>query len=1015
MPTARPRLIPVFLAALLVALLLALPLAVAAADEAPATPYGGKEIVLDNGLRVFVVERSASPTFAGLYVFGVGGTMDPKGRSGIAHLLEHMMFKGTTTIGTLEPQAEAPLMARLSELWHTLHRELDKASRPFATADEEKIAALRQEIEEVSAQQKELIVKNELDELFTRAGAVGLNASTANDMTLYYVQLPANQLELWFHLESERLLDPVFREFYSERDVVAEERRLRIENQPAGKMWEALESLMFTAHPYGTPVIGWPQDLARLTREDALAYFRTYYSPSNCTLVIAGDVEAKEVERLARKYLSAWKRQDIPPPQITAEPQQEGPRRRTVAFDAEPQLMMGWPTVPEGHPDQYPIEVLGNILGGLASSRLDKTVVQEERLATAIATSSNIQKYGGYFWARALIREGHTVEEVEAAIEREIGRIAADGVSAVELERSRVRNEISRVRNLKSNLGQAFRLAIAVDLTGDTAYLERYEELINSVTAEDVQRVARTYLLPQRKSVVVLEKSAEASGATPGQPGVAHQRGAAPGERGAKHSQGFEQAMKMIRAAPPVELTVPEIGKDVDRVELPGGTVVFIKEDHAAPSIDMAMHWIGGSNSDPIATLPAFEVVGSLLDEGGTESLDPVALQERKDELGMRFFVSLGETGSYASFWSLARNFDESFDLALDILMRPRFDAQRLAILKGQYIEGMRRRFDNPGVGARLITSEVLLGDHPRLGYTPPRQAIEALQPDDLRALWRRHLGKDNLYITVVGDFEKEAMLALLRQRLGTWRDAETAEREYLSRPPAERPGVFVVEKDLPQPSVRLVHEIEVDRTAPMADHAALEILNDILGGSGFRSRLMERLRSDEGLTYGVGSSISHQGRPGVPGGFSVSYQTRRDSVARSINSVREEVQRIIAEAVSAAEVEEQIESWRNRFIFRYENDFFSVNQLMSNELDDRPYDYERRFLEAVQKVTVADVERVARRYLEPESLTVAVFGTLTPEDRAALEAELGSVTVLPREEVFTGGYDEAPQAPTGE
>jgi len=253
----------------------------AAAVAAPAPPQklDIKEIRLDNGLRIFVLERTASPTFAGYYQFGVGGASDPKGRTGIAHLLEHMMFKGTKNVGTLDPSAEAPLMKRLSDLWHQLDGELDRSENPFQKPDPAKIEALKKEIEKVSEDQKRLIVKNEFDELMTRAGGVSENASTGNDTTNYFIQLPSNQLELWFRLESDRILHPVFREFWSERDVVHEERRMRTENQAEGLADEQLDALVFMAHPYRNPVVGWPRDVARLKQEDALAYFRTYYSP----------------------------------------------------------------------------------------------------------------------------------------------------------------------------------------------------------------------------------------------------------------------------------------------------------------------------------------------------------------------------------------------------------------------------------------------------------------------------------------------------------------------------------------------------------------------------------------------------------------------------------------------------------------------------------------------------------------------------------------------------------------
>ena len=234
------------------------------------------------------------------------------------------MSKGTTTVGTLDPKKEKPLMQRLTELWHELHEELDREEDPFNPADEKKIVRLEKEIEEISAEQKKLIVKNEYHELMTRAGQVSRNASTSNDTTSYYLQLPANQLELWFKLESDRLLNPVFRGFYSERDVVYEERRMRTENSARGLAYEAMRSLIYPAHPYGTPVVGWPRDVARLTREDAMDYFVTYYSPSNCAMALAGDVDVKRVEKLAKKYFSSWKQQELQRLPITAEPEQKG-------------------------------------------------------------------------------------------------------------------------------------------------------------------------------------------------------------------------------------------------------------------------------------------------------------------------------------------------------------------------------------------------------------------------------------------------------------------------------------------------------------------------------------------------------------------------------------------------------------------------------------------------------------------------------------------------------------------
>jgi predicted Zn-dependent peptidase len=189
------------------------------------TPQDVKEIRLDNGLRIFVLERHSSPTFAALYQFNVGSAMDPKGKSGIAHLLEHMMFKGSKTIGTLDAQREAELMAQQTDLWRQLRAEEDRQDDPFNRADPEKIAQLKQRLHEIATEHKKLIVQNEYVEIMQRAGSEGTNAFTNPDTTTYIVELPSNRLEFWFRMESDRLMNAVFREFYSERDVVSEERR----------------------------------------------------------------------------------------------------------------------------------------------------------------------------------------------------------------------------------------------------------------------------------------------------------------------------------------------------------------------------------------------------------------------------------------------------------------------------------------------------------------------------------------------------------------------------------------------------------------------------------------------------------------------------------------------------------------------------------------------------------------------------------------------------------------------
>ncbi|MFN7965192.1 MAG: pitrilysin family protein [Acidobacteriota bacterium] len=967
-----------------------------------------KEIRLDNGLRIAVLEKPTSPTFAALYQFGVGGAMDPKGRSGIAHLLEHMMFKGSATIGVTDGVKERALLQRQSMLWHTLHTELDRQADPFAPADPATIEALKKQISALDQQLQQLTIQNEYDELVTRAGGVGMNAQTSNDFTHYFVQLPSNRLEFWFALESERLLRPVFREFYAERDVVQEERRLRYDNSPDGQMFEAQKALLFDAHPYATPVIGWPADLQRLTVEDAMDYFRTYYSPSNCQMMLVGDIKASEVERLAKKYFSAWKRQSIPRLQITADMEPSGERRRVVEFDAEPKLSAAWRTVALGEKDQSALELLGRVLGGLESSRLDQSIVQGERIASYVSASQTSMRYGGWFTVQAAPSGAHTTAELEAAFTREIVRIQESGVTVEELERAKVQTEVGRAQTLTSNLGLAQLIGSALRTAGSVRWLDESVARINAVTPAEIQRVAKQYLTPARRAVIEIRKTPGGAKAVRGGEARVDQHGGVVGQRGQRHSSGFTKLIATVRAAPKLRFKLPEVGKEVERVVLPSGVTVFVREDHTAPIVNLGFTWLGGTNSLAVDQLAPFELADSLLTEGGTETLAPAALQERQEALGMSFSIYTSGTTCGASFRSLRRTFDLAWPLAIEMVMKPRLDEERLQTIKGQYIESMKRRYESPGLGAAAIVSHVMWKDHPRFGYTVSRQQIEAITPAQVRDGWARFTGRDNLYIVAVGDFDKQQLLARIEETFSGWRTAADKSRVWLSWEPRTRPGVYTVEKDLPQPAVRLVQNVAIDRRAPEADHAALEILNDILGGSGFRSRLMERLRTGEGLTYGVSSSLSHQGRPDQPGTLIVSYQTKQASVARSVQVAIEEIAKIVNESVTAAEVAEQIESWRNRFVFGFTNDFAIVNRMLSNELDDRPYDQAKRTLDAVQLVQPIDIRRVAQRYLKPADLTIAVYGTLSDDDRKQFAAS-GSLSTLQRDDVFPGGYSEGP------
>lgn len=483
------------------------------------------EHTLRNGMRFLIVERRESPTFSAYLRFNVGSVNEAPGQTGLAHLLEHMMFKGTMRFGSTDPVSEGPTLERIDALHLALQAERRKAKLGGGTADPDRRATLEGEIAVQEERAKRFIIRNELWEIYRRNGGVGLNASTSRDGTQYFISLPKNRLELWALLESDRLRAPVFREFYTERAVVQEERRQRVETSPRGQLMEATLAAAFTAVPYRHPVLGWPGDLENLNRPHAEAYFRTYYAPNNALAVLVGDLEPAEVIRLVERYFGDLPPQPPPPTMVIEEPPQLGERRIRVEFPAEPRLLMLYQSPPLGHQDTYPLAVLATLLGDGRSSRLYRRLVDEARVATHVAVGPWFLRYAGLFVIQATPRAPHTLEELEAAVEEEIASLQRDLAKPRELLKVRNQTEVDTVDHLASNAGLASRLGNAWALTGDWRTLFSDQTRLQAVTAEEVRSAAQRYLISRHRTVASLTRAASPlpSAPTPGRPLATHQ------------------------------------------------------------------------------------------------------------------------------------------------------------------------------------------------------------------------------------------------------------------------------------------------------------------------------------------------------------------------------------------------------------------------------------------------------------------------------------------------------------
>jgi predicted Zn-dependent peptidase len=436
--------------------LVAAGLVIAAAGSAAAQQVAVEEFTLPNGMQFLLVPRSDQPNVVSAgWVAKVGSVNERPGITGISHFFEHMMFKGTDTIGTRAPEKDARYRAEQQALRDEINRlvwtrqydrffkgEIDDPWNP--ANDTQEIRVLRAKLDAlIKAQQGRgdggaaagTIVKDEFDQVYTKAGGSGMNAFTTYDLTCYFITVPANKLELWAWMESDRLHDSVFREFYSERDVVHEERRLRTESTPTGRFEEQFDALFWASSGYSWPVIGWPSDLNSYTFEQAQDYWNVYYRPGNLVGILVGDFDPRQARGLIEKYfarLDPGTRK--PPPVVTLEIEQLAEQRMNAAGDVPPGVEIRYHTVPAGHADSYPLDVLAELLNE-RTGRLYTGLVEGRGIAATAQAYSDTRKYAGLFAVSAQARGAATAAALEQAWYEELARLQTDGVPERELRK----------------------------------------------------------------------------------------------------------------------------------------------------------------------------------------------------------------------------------------------------------------------------------------------------------------------------------------------------------------------------------------------------------------------------------------------------------------------------------------------------------------------------------------------------------------------------------------------------
>ena len=464
---------------------------------------------LDNGLTAIICERPEAPVFSFFTHVDAGSVQDPMGKTGLAHMFEHMAFKGTDKIGTKDYAQEKLALEKVEQAYAAYLRERDK---PIGR-DEQKLKQLEKAWQDAIAEAQKYVKPNEFSQILDSNGVEGMNAFTNEDETAYHYSLPENRLELWAYLESERFLHPVMREFYKERNVVMEERRLRTDSNPIGRLLEQFVTAAYRAHPYHRPTIGWMDDLNSFSATDAQNFFHQYYIPSNMVVAVVGDVKPAQAMPVIEKYFGRIPSQEKPDERTTAEPPQNSERRVLLQEMSQPIYLEGYHRPDYRSKDDAVYDALADLLSNGRTSRVYRALVRDKKIASDSAGFTGLpgNKYPHMFAFYAIPLPGHKPEEMADAIHIEIAKLKNEDISDDELTMIKTRSKANLIRSLDSNPGLAQQLAIYQSRYDDWRELFYTVDRIDKVTKADVRRVAALTFSPTNRTVGVIETAKSAA------------------------------------------------------------------------------------------------------------------------------------------------------------------------------------------------------------------------------------------------------------------------------------------------------------------------------------------------------------------------------------------------------------------------------------------------------------------------------------------------------------------------
>ena len=929
---------------LLPALAAALGAPVLSAQTATATralpPISYTQFTLPNGLRVIMHEDHSVPIVAVNVWYHVGSKNETPGRTGFAHLFEHMMFQGS---------------------------------------------------------------KNYNDDFFRPLQTIGgtLNGSTNVDRTNYFEVVPSNYLERALFLEADRmggLLEAMTEaKLANQRDVVKNEKRQNYDNRPYGLVGARIAELLYPPdHPYHWLTIGALEDLTAASMSDVKGFFRRFYTPNNASLAIAGDINPQLVRALVTKHFGPVPRGPATNRVNAAQPALERELRATMSDQVSlPRLYMVWHTVPASSADDAALDILASILADGKSSRLERALVYDRQIAQDVSANHNSREIAGTLQIVATAKRGVSLDSIERVISAEIARLAAETPAKEVVDRAYNVREAGFVYGLQTVQGKSDRMNEYATFRGVPGFFEQDLARYRAVTPADVQRIARRYLTDRRLVLTVLTGPRDAAGPvrvaeSPLSGGGSRSVSAPESARDPGGAARAEAALP--RASAPPRFALPQIQSR----KLTNGLDVLVVEHHELPVVTLNLVVKSGSAADPAGRAGLANAVASLLDEG-TATRSAIDISEQLSSIGARLSTGAEWDASTLTLTTLTRHTDAALGIFSDVLLNPAFAEAEVERFRASRLTALAQRRDDANAIAGVVYPAILYGSaHP---YGRPPQGDEpstrALTAAEVRSFYAANFLPNNSTLIVVGDVSPDEIVAKLEQSLGAWKPGIVS--PVMLDPPSPRSGtaIYLVDRPGAAQSVITIGHVGVARSSP--DYFPLLVLNNLLGGQ-FMSRVNLNLRESKGYTYGARTSFQY--RRGA-GPFAATAGVQTAVTGESIAEFLKELRGIRGEIPVT---EEELANAKRGLTLGFPRGFETPAQIAARLADvalyGLPADYFDNYVASIERVSLADISRVASAAIDPARLAILVVG-----DRKVIEPGLrtlgavgNTVTVLDSE-----------------